>query len=1393
MLRWPQEGVAVDNSSASGVSLRDLSGEELSRLILLLDQSIEMTLEEQRTWLAALERSEPRAAALLRALSASRDELRAKRFLETGGLVASHRASLVEADSGLIGKQFGPYRVLALLGHGGMGSVWLAERADGLFTRQVALKLIHPALKSRVFSERFSREREILASLSHPNIAQLLDAGSAEDGQSYLALDYVAGTPLTQYCDERCLSVHDRLQLFRQVLSAVQYAHAHLVIHRDLKPANILVTEEGRVQLLDFGIAKLLSEGQAKETELTQLGGRALTPEYAAPEQIAGAQITTAADVYALGVMLYELLTGERPYKLERDSCGALEEAILRADPAPPSRAAFGQPAAALRSTTSRKLSSMLRGDLDTIVIKALKKSPIERYATANAFGEDIERYLRGDVVLAQADSALYRALKFARRHRVGIAVSAVLLLTLAAGLAATSYEARIASLQRDAALDARSRALTQTAAARLKDADPAGAMAILVTLLRARDAHQRYDPATINVFQEARAADLQALALVGHSGLVHSAAFSADARRVVTASSDGSARVWDAVSGRELAIMRGHQKDVIAASFSSDGKRVVTASYDKTARIWDAVTGEPLRVLAGHAARVIDARFSPDGRRIVTAGADGTAFVWDAESGHLLMRLVGHTDLIRTAVFSPDGHRILTASFDRSARIWDAATGRETTRFSGHANQVWSAAFSTDGKRVVTASFDETARVWEAATGRQLLVLAGHKNVVSWAEFSPDGTQVVTGSEDKTVRIWSSATGRELSVLKPHADLINTTSFSPDGRRIVAACADATARIWNVVPHSQLQALSGHSNLVASAEFSSDGRRVLTASWDGTARVWDVGTGSPIRSFDPHTGHLEFATFSADGRRVAAAADHEGRVWDSQDGREISTFRGGTDRMESVRFSPDGKRLVMADWDGTARIADAATGTPLQTLRGHSDKLDYAAYSPDGRRIVTASYDRTARVWDTATGALITVLSGHTARVSTAVFSPDGRHILTASGDNTARLWNASTGEQITVLTGHEDIVEMASFSPDGKRLVTASYDKTARIWDTATGEQLEVLNGHSDLVETAMYAPDGARIVTGSDDDTARIWDASPADLPTQIAWAEAALFDPLNADEQSLLGIAEPSADRWPASRSKCDDTAAAPYDPDRRAPGVVMSRIVIGVATQACAKWVSGDESARWLYQHGRVMMARGDSARANDDFVRAIAQGYRAARIDLATLTLQATAERPDVPRAISLLEQAWKDGVTVAAFELGRLYEHGVALPGESGEHLLAPDAEKSWSWYRSGADAGEPNSLARYADMEQQAAFSQTNLAEKRAHWLASFRFYAAAAERARIEAWPDAAWRSWRYRQASIARLLAREGTIREVAATYSDVRKQYAPPPTVWQRLKSLLVTM
>ncbi|MEY2930254.1 MAG: hypothetical protein RL033_1003, partial [Pseudomonadota bacterium] len=336
---------------------------------------------------------------------------------------------------GLEGRQFGPYRVLRVLGRGGMGSVWLAERVDGLFERQVALKIMHAALLDTEQRERFARERQIVGALRHPQIAQLLDAGVASDGQPYLALEYVDGKDIAEHCDAQRLSIRRRVELMVQVLSAVQYAHANLVLHRDLKPSNILVTSGQEVRLLDFGIAKLLSDGVARETELTALAGRALTPEFASPEQLLGRPLTTASDVYSLGVVLYLLLCGERPYRLSRESRAALEEAILRADPARPSTRALTEASAQQRASTTKKLERVLRGDLDTIVLKALHKDPRARYETAEAFRQDLERYLSGAPVSARPAGNLYRAGKFLRRHwaRVGVVLTVLLALVTAA------------------------------------------------------------------------------------------------------------------------------------------------------------------------------------------------------------------------------------------------------------------------------------------------------------------------------------------------------------------------------------------------------------------------------------------------------------------------------------------------------------------------------------------------------------------------------------------------------------------------------------------------------------------------------------------------------------------------------------------------------------------------------------------------------------------------------------------------------------------------------------------------------------------------------------------------------------------------------------------------
>jgi len=416
------------------VHVKDLDPAAFARLSALLDDALAIPPEALDTWLESLDTRDPQSGANVRALLAS--------------LKAAQAEQLCEGD--------------ALVGQGGMGTVWLAERADGLFERKVALKLVHLALVGSAAAERFARERAILASLDHPRIARLLDAGITAEGQPYLALEYVQGVPITTYCDQLRLDLRARIALFVQVLDAVQYAHRHLVIHRDLKPSNILVTAESNVRLLDFGIAKLVTgAGEARETELTQLGGRAFTPEYASPEQVTGASITTASDVYALGVVLYELLCGKRPYALKRESRGALEEAIVAAETHEPSHAAISDIDASARAASPKALRQALAGDLDTIALKALKKVPEERYTSAHEMLQDLERYLRGQPVLARPDSAAYRFGKFVMRNKLAVGAVAATTLALAIGFAAALWQAGVA---REQARVARSEAMRATA-----------------------------------------------------------------------------------------------------------------------------------------------------------------------------------------------------------------------------------------------------------------------------------------------------------------------------------------------------------------------------------------------------------------------------------------------------------------------------------------------------------------------------------------------------------------------------------------------------------------------------------------------------------------------------------------------------------------------------------------------------------------------------------------------------------------------------------------------------------------------------------------------------------------------------------------------------------------
>ena len=688
------------------------------------------------------------------------------------------------------------------------------------------------------------------------------------------------------------------------------------------------------------------------------------------------------------------------------------------------------------------------------------------------------------------------------RRMTTGLAATAaVLIIALVAAMwfwhgARTAEDrsrlaAQEAREQRDGLLLLQSRFLADRANQYSREGDAGTAMLLaLEALPDIRDGMQRppaeeADVALFRAYQRLQ----ETIVLKGHKGSIWSAAFTMDGRRVVTASDDDTARVWDAENGNQLVVLQGHNELVRFAAFSPDGRQVITASADNTARVWEAGSGKLSALLQGHGDVVRSAAFSPDGRRVLTGSDDNTARIWDVGTGKQRIIFQGHDGPVRSAAFSPDGRRIITASDDNTARLWDAETETLVDVLKGHTEPVRFAAFSPDGRYAITTSEDKTARLWSAQTGEQLTVLQGHKGLVWSAIFSPDSQRIVTTSDDNTGRVWDRRTGSLEAVLASHTGPVKSAAFSADGRAIVTASDDHTARIWDAETGKQTAILGGHIGPVSSAVFSPDGGRVLTASRDGTARMWSAK--SAITTLSGHTAPVRAAAFSMDSRRVVTGSDdHTARIWDAETGKQEAVLQGHKGPVRSAVFSPDDRYVLTASNDGTARRWDAEAGKQLAVLQGHGAAVRSAVLSPDGQRIATASDDYTARIWDAQTGKQTAVLEGHIKPVTRATFSPNGQRILTVSDDNTVRVWDAQSGKQTAVFEGHHGPVSSAVFSPDGLLVATTSWDATAHLWNAESGKPTARLEGHEGQVYSAAFSRDGRQLITTSADNTVRLW---------------------------------------------------------------------------------------------------------------------------------------------------------------------------------------------------------------------------------------------------------------------------------------------------------------
>lgn len=550
-------------------------------------------------------------------------------------------------------------------------------------------------------------------------------------------------------------------------------------------------------------------------------------------------------------------------------------------------------------------------------------------------------------------------------------------------------------------------------------------------------------------------------------------------------------------------------------AVFSPDGNKIATAGVDGTAKIWDAITGEKLLVLKGtisgssvESGFVWSIAFSPDSRFLATAGGDQIVRIWNATTGEERSAFYAHDNHIFHLTFSPDGSRLATSSWDGTTKVWDAHTGEQLVALSeaddGRPEYV---AFSPDGTRLAVAVLagvaDGWATIWEVDTGDRLMTLRGHNAYMRTAAFSPDGRQIVTTGDDRTTRIWDAEDGSPLMILYGHSDAIIGAAFSPDGQRLATAGWDGVTKVWDVATGQELFALAGHSDSLWSVAFSPDGNHILTASGDGTARVWNASLGRDYQTLvngPPITGQTGAkVAYSPDGTHLAVAySDTTAKVWDLTSGKLLFSLTGHTDAVTFIAYSVDGTRIATASQDMTAKIWDASSGRELMTLSGHSDFVVGAAFSPDGTRLATASSDMTAKVWDLATREIIHTLTGHKGFLLSLAFSPDGSRVATSSFDGFAIIWNAATGQELfRLITDIEPTIRLVSFSPDGSRLTTSSYDGTVNVWDAVSGKELQAISGHVDRVFDIAFSTDGKSIATAGADRTMKLWDAQTGEI--------------------------------------------------------------------------------------------------------------------------------------------------------------------------------------------------------------------------------------------------------------------------------------------------------
>ena len=980
----------------------------------------------------------------------------------------------------MIPEQVGRYEIKSQLGQGGMASVYRGY--DPRFKRDVAVKILprQLMLDDPQFQIRFEREAETIARLEHPAIVPVYDYGE-EDGQPYLVMRLMSGGSLDKRIEEGPLSTEEAARILERIGSALDRAHEHGIIHRDLKPGNILFDQYGDAFLADFGIARLTQAGKT----LTATGGIVGTPAYMSPEQIQGNKVDGRSDIYALGIIVFEMLTGKKPYEantpammlvkhmtepmphvrdVKPDLPDACEEVITRAT-AKEVEQRYGRAGEmaetlnmALRKGTITQKVPTPEPTIPTVEATPEEKVPTVAHVVSSEEAEQVEE----TAVVTTSTSS-----RFSRRT-ILISLLVIFLFTIV-GLI---FFIVVSNNNDGQTVE------SNPEAAPITDNEPID------------DAN-----APIPITLDSDMSQLSPIHRLGR-GSIESAALSPDGQKLAVGSSVG-VWIYDAHALEPEQLLQGHEDIVHAVAWSPDGSRLVSGGWDNTLRLWDVGSGEQIGI-ADLGEQLLTVAWLPLNGQIAATTWGNEIAIFEAETMRQLGELIGFEDSVQHLRVSPNGQWLAAADSNENStiRVWDAESGDLKLEFPAHDGEIGNLTWSPDSTQLIStgASEESVARVWfvENESPEILYELAAHEYGIFDAAYSPDGTEIVTSGGDNLLAVWDRENGRKTT------DLLQTTSpvirIFPlvDSNQYLLIQADGVILIINATDGSIELRQQDHTSDVRQITWSPSDRIVATANSDGTIRLWQRSSGEQIANWVAHEYGVTTLTWTLDGQRIISAGeDGTVRLWDIERQAVLNEWSHPDGSVSSLALSPDGSKLAVADWGGFIWLIDTELKNVIHEWQAHDDAITRVAWSPDNHHFASSGADRVVTIWDIDNLDAPFFFEKQPELVSDVTWSPNGTQVATTSHDFTVRVFNVETGEELW-RREHFELASAVSWSPNGEIIASSGWDRVIRLWGAEDGISLAELEGHVGPIITLSWSSDGATLASGSEDGTAILWQA-------------------------------------------------------------------------------------------------------------------------------------------------------------------------------------------------------------------------------------------------------------------------------------------------------------